>query len=92
MHRKYIRGIFLGEVHPADSCKFENEEYEKWQNEFTKLYREIKALLPDDKKKKLELLCDAHTAMQTEIVIDGFCNGFKLGANLIAESLYFSDK
>lgn len=92
MHRKYIRKIFLGEMHPADSCKFENEEYEKWQNVFTKLYREIQELLPDDKKKKLELLCDAHTAMQTEIVIDGFCNGFKLGANLIAESLYFSDK
>ena len=92
MHRKYIRKIFLGEIHPADSCKFENEEYEKRQTEFTKLYREIQALLPDDKKKMLELLCDAHTAMQTEIVIDGFCNGFKLGANLIAESLYSSDK
>lgn len=92
MHRKYIREIFLGEIHPADSCKFENEEYEKWQTEFTKLYREIQALLPEDKRKRLELLCDAHTAMQTEIVIDAFVNGFKLGANLIAESLYSSDK
>ena len=92
MRRKYIRKIFLGKIHPADSCGFENEEYEKRQTEFTKLYREIQALLPDDKKKMLELLCDAYTAMQTEIVIDGFCNGFKLGANLIAESLYSSDK
>ena len=92
MRQKYIRELFLGEIHPADSRGFENEEYEKWQNEFTKLYREIQALLPEDKRKRLELLCDAHTAMQTEIVIDGFCNGFKLGANLIAESLYSSDK
>lgn len=92
MHRKYIRKIFLGEIHPADSRSFENEEYENRQNEFTKLYREIQALLPDDKKKKLELLCDAHTAMQTEIVIDAFVNGFKLGANLIAECLYSEDK
>lgn len=92
MHRKYIRGIFLGEVHPADSCKFENEKYEKWQNAFTKLYREIQELLPDDKRKRLEQLCDAHTAMQGEIVIDAFINGFKLGSNLIAESLYSSEK
>ncbi len=34
----------------------------------------------------------AHTAMQGEIVIDAFINGFELGANLIAESLYSSDK
>ena len=92
MRQKYIREIFKGGIHSSDSCGFKNEEYEKWQNEFTKLYREIQALLPDDKKKMLELLCDAHTAMQTEIVIDGFCNGFKLGANLIAESVYSSNK
>lgn len=65
MHRKYIREIYYGEVSPADSCRFENEEYEKWQNEFTKLYREIQALLPDDKKKKLELLC-AHYALRAK--------------------------
>lgn len=92
MHRKYIREIFHGGIHPADSRGFENEEYEKWQNTFTKLYREIQAMLPEDKQKKLELLCDAHTAMYSEIVIDGFCNGFELGANLIAESLYSSDE
>lgn len=92
MHRKYIREIFNGGIHPADSRGFENEEYEKWQNEFTKLYREIQVLLPEDKRKRLELLCDAHTAMQTEIIIDAFVNGFELGANLIAEGLYSSDE
>ncbi len=92
MHQKYIREIFKGGIHPADSCGFENEEYEKWQNAFTKLYREIQEMLPEDKRKRLEQLCDAHTAMQGEIVIDAFINGFKLGANLIAESLYSSDK
>lgn len=65
MHRKYIRKIFLGEIHPANSCKFENEEYENRQTEFTKLYREIQALLPDDKKKMLELLC-AHYALRAK--------------------------
>ena len=49
-------------------------------------------MLPEDKRKRLEQLCDAHTAMQGEIVIDAFINGFELGANLIAESLYSSDK
>lgn len=92
MRQKYIREIFKGGIHPADSCGFENEEYEKWQNTFTKLYREIQSLLLEDERKKLELLCDAHTAMQTEIVIDAFVNGFELGANLIAESLYSADK
>lgn len=92
MHRKYIRGIYLGEVRPADSCEFENEEYEKWQNEFTKLYREIQALLPEEHRKKLEQLCDAHTAMQSEIVINAFVNGFKLGMNLAAEALYSEKK
>lgn len=92
MRKKYIREIFRGGIHPADSHGFENEEYEKWQNAFTKLYREIQALLPEDKQKTLELLCDAHTAMQGEIVIDAFVNGFELGANLIAESLYSADK
>lgn len=53
MHRKYIREIFHGGIHPADSRGFENEEYEKWQNTFTKLYREIQAMLPEDKQKKL---------------------------------------
>lgn len=74
MHRKYIRKIFLGEIHPADSYKFENEEYEKWQTEFTKLYREIQALLPDDKKKMLELLC-AHYALRAKRCAYGNANG-----------------
>ena len=65
MRQKYIRELFLGEIHPADSRGFENEEYEKWQNEFTKLYREIQALLPEDKRKRLELLC-AHYALRAK--------------------------
>ena len=60
MHRKYIRKIFLGEIHPANSCKFENEEYEKWQTEFTKLYREIQALLPDDQKNAGAIMRRSH--------------------------------
>lgn len=89
---KYIRGIYLGNVRPADSCEFENEEYEKWQNEFTKLYREIQALLPEEKRNHLEKMVDAHAAMQGEIVINAFVNGFKLGMNLAAEALYSEKK
>jgi hypothetical protein len=88
MHRKYIRKLFLGELKPADSRKFETEEYEKFQREFTLLYREIQGLLPEEHCKKLELLCDAHTSMQGEIVIDAFVNGFKTGMNFAAESFY----
>ena len=65
MRQKYIRELFLGEIHPADSRGFENEEYEKWQNEFTKLYREIQALLPEDKRKRLELLCATRKTLLT---------------------------
>ena len=92
MQREYIRRIYLGNVRPADSCEFENEEYEKWQNEFTKLYREIQALLPEEKRKDLEKMVDAHTAMQSEVVINAFVNGFKLGMNLAAEALYSEKK
>ena len=88
MHRRYIKKLFLGELRPADSLRFETKEYHKHSREFTKLYREIQALLPKDKKKKLEILCDEHTAMQGEVVIDAFVNGFKLGMNLSIESFY----
>ncbi len=88
MRREYIRKLYLGKIHPADSCEFETKEYEKWSDEFTKLYREIQEILPEDKRKDLEKLVDAHTAMQSEIVINGFVNGFKLGMNLAAESFF----
>lgn len=92
MHRKYIRELFLGGLKPADSCKFETKEYEKFQKQFTHLYREIQGLLPKDKRKKLEQLCDAHTAMEGEVVIDAFVNGFKIGMNFAAESFYSEEK
>ena len=88
MHRRYIKKLFLGELRPMDSLKFETKEYQKHSREFTKLYREIQALLPKDKRKKIEILCDEHTAMQGEVVIDAFVNGFKLGINLSVESFY----
>ena len=88
MHRKYIKKLFLGELRPVDSLKFETKEYHKHSREFTKLYREIQALLPKDQKKKLEILCDEHTAMRAEAVTDAFVNGFKLGMNLSIESFY----
>ena len=86
MHRKYIRKLFLGELQPADSHNFETEEYKKYQKEFTLLLQEIENLLPKEHSEKLEFLCDAHTAMQSEVVIDAFVNGFKTGMNLAAES------
>ncbi len=88
MRREYIRKLYLGEIRPADSCEFETKEYEKHSDEFTKLYREIQGILPEDKRKDLEKLVDAHTAMQSEIVINGFVNGFKLGMNFAAESFF----
>ncbi|MCX4356562.1 MAG: hypothetical protein OSJ43_10105 [Oscillospiraceae bacterium] len=92
MHRKFIRELYLGGLKPADSCKFETKEYEKYQREFTLLFREIQELLPEEHRKKLEHLCDAHTAMQDEVVIDAFVNGFKIGMNLAAESFYSEEK
>ena len=88
MHRRHIKKLFLGDLRPMDSLKFETKEYHKHSREFTKLYREIQSLLPKDKKKKIEILCDEHTAMQGEVVIDAFVNGFKLGMNLSVESFY----
>ena len=46
----------------------------------------------EEHRKKLEHLCDAHTAMQDEVVIDAFVNGFKIGMNLAAESFYSEEK
>ena len=92
MHRKFIREMFLGGLRPSDSCKFETKEYEKFQKQSTLLYREIQGMLPKEKRKRLEQLCDAHTAMQGEIVIDAFVNGFKIGMNLAAESFYSEEK
>ena len=92
MHRKFIREIFRGGLRPADSNKFETKEYEKFQKQFTLLYREIQGMLPKEKRKRLEQLCDAHTAMQGEIVIDAFVNGLKIGMNLAAESFYSEEK
>ncbi len=86
MHRKYIRKLFLGELQPVDSRQFETEEHKKFQEEFELLFQEVENLLPEEHCKKLELLCDAHTAMQSEVVIDAFVNGFKTGMNLAAES------
>jgi len=92
MHRKYIRRLYLGEIKPADSCEFETKEYEKASKEFTILYREIHALLPEEKHKNLEHMIDAHTAMRDEVAINAFRNGFKLGVNLVVESLYSEEK
>ncbi len=86
--RKYIAKLYLGEIKPAESLDFETEEYKKSSKEFTNLYREINALLPEEKRKNLELMIDAHTAMRDEAAIDAFVNGFKLGMNLAAESFY----
>ena len=91
MRRNYIRKLYLGEIKPADSCEFETKEYEKASKEFTILYREIHALLPEEKRKDLERMIDAHTAMRDEVAINAFINGFKLGVNLAAESLYSED-
>lgn len=88
MHRKFIRELYLGELKPGDSCNFETKEYEKYQRDFTLLFREFQDLLPEEHRKKLEHLCDAHTAMQGEVAIDAFVNGFKIGMNLAAESFY----
>ncbi len=100
MRRKYIRKIFLGKIHPADSCGFENEEYEKGRPSLQSYTAKFKHCCRTTRRKCWSYYVRimryaqnaAHTAMQTEIVIDGFCNGFKLGANLIAESLYSTDK
>ncbi len=86
--RKYIAKLYLGEIKPAESLDFETEEYKKSSKEFTNLYREINALLPEEKRKNLELMIDAHTAMRDEVAIDAFVNGFKLGMNFAAESFY----
>lgn len=88
MHRRYIKKLFLGELRPMDSLRFETKEYQKHSREFTKLYRESQALLPKEKRKKLEILCDEHTSMHGEVVTDAFVNGFKLGMNLSVESFY----
>ncbi len=88
MHIKHIKGLYRGEIHPEDSCGFETEDYEKYTKEFTILYREIQALLPEENRKSLEKLIDAHNAMNGEIALDAFVNGFKLGMNLAVEGLY----
>ncbi len=92
MRREYIIKLFRGEIHPEDSCEFETEDYEEFTKEFTILYREIKALLPEERQMNLEKLIDAHNAMNGEIVMDAFVNGFKLGMNFTVEGLYSGKK
>lgn len=91
MHRKYIRKIYLRKLDPANSRETENEELKKLQEKFSEIYDELLALLPEDKQEKFDALCDTQMAMQSEIELDAFVIGFKIGANIIAESLYSED-
>lgn len=91
MRQKNIRKIYLRKLDPANSRGKENEELEKLQKKFSEIYDELLALLPEDKIDKLDALCDTHMAMQSEIELDAFVIGFKIGANIIAESLYSED-
>ena len=91
MRQRYIRKIYLRKLDPANSREAENEELEKLQKKFSEIYDELQALLPEDKRDKLDILSDTHMAMQSEIELDAFVSGFKLGANIIAESLYSED-
>lgn len=92
MRRKHIRELYLGGLRPADSHGFETKLYKQFSEEFDRIYDEIQSLIPKDKRKKIDKLCDAQTSMYGEVVIDAFVNGFKLGMNLAAEALYSEKK
>lgn len=91
MRQRYIRKIYLRKLDPANPRDRDNDDLRELQKKFSEIYSELQALLPEDKRDKLDILSDTHMAMQSEIELDAFVSGFKLGANIIAESLYSED-
>ena len=87
MRENIIRKLFCGELQPASSRGYETKLYNERAEEFSILFKEIKALLPPEKHEKLDRLFDDHATMENERVIDSFINGFKLGMNLAFESM-----
>lgn len=92
MNDKTIRALYLGKIHPEKTHGYKTEKYTEHLNEFSRLYDDIKAVLPKESRETLETMIEEYNVSQSEVIIDAFVKGFQLGMRLTAEGLCIVDE
>jgi len=87
-----IDALFMGKIRPTEYgfgdyiCDLPlSEEYKTLSDDYSALFDEIKASLPEDKIKKLIQLSDVQSSINYECDKTAFYKGFIIGARITAE-------
>lgn len=87
MNDKTIRDLYLGKIRTEKSHGYKTEKYTEHLDEFSRLFDDIKAVLPNESRQTLETMIEEYNVSQGEVIIDAFVKGFQLGMRLAAEGL-----
>lgn len=83
----FIKGLFYGNISPGEQSVVPNSEYSRLAGSCDDLYRELRQMLPEEDKQKLDKLCDENYALTDLAAEENYALGFRDGAVMMMDVL-----
>lgn len=83
----FIKELYFGNISPGEQSVVQNSRHSRLAGSCDKLYRELRQMLSEENKQKLDKFCDENYALTDIAAEENYALGFRDGARMMMDVL-----